>query len=79
MHEYRPINCEFHDVLEALATTKSTARIEYRDQDDSVVSQDDVIVDVYARDGAEFIDLRSGCTVRLDRLVAVNGSKETDF
>lgn len=79
MNDYRPINCEFHDLLEALATTRKPAHIEFL-QDDAtkglLVGQ---IKDVYARDGVEYLELSSGEKVRLDRLVTVNGSKESDF
>lgn len=79
MNDYRPINCEFHDLLEALATTRKPAHVEFEQDDASkgvVVGQ---IKDVYARGGVEYLELDSGEKIRLDRLVAVNGSKESDF
>lgn len=79
MDPYRPINCEFHDLLESLATRRSQARIEYRDASGSTQVLDGVITDVYARDGVEYLTLQSGESLRLDWLATVNGAKEADF
>lgn len=79
MSDYQPISCEFHDVLESLATTRQAAEVEYRDTDGSLRNVRAVIRDVYVRDHAEYLVLSSGETLRLDRLVAVNGAKLADF
>lgn len=80
MSDYRPISCEFHDVLESLATTRKPARVEYRDADGALRCSGAVVLkDVYGRDGVEYLTLSSGETLRLDQLVAVNGAKLADF
>jgi Rho-binding antiterminator len=79
MRDYQPISCEFHDVLEALATTRKVADVEYRDADGALRKCSAVIRDVYGRGGAEYLALSTGETLRLDEIVAVNGARLADF
>ncbi|MDO9356995.1 MAG: hypothetical protein Q7T55_25080 [Solirubrobacteraceae bacterium] len=73
MTDYRPINCEFHDVLESVATVRRRCRIEYVAEDGAPRIVDALIVDVFARDGVEYIALDSGELIRLDALTKVDG------
>jgi Rho-binding antiterminator len=79
MSDYQPVSCEFHDVLESLATARTHSAIEYRDADGALRKTAAVIQDVYARDGAEYVALDSGQILRLDMLVAVGGARLSDF
>lgn len=76
---YHPISCEFHDRLEDLATLRKPVRIHFRDGSNADQHRDDVITDVFARDGEEVIVLRSGENVRLDWLVEVDGARLADY
>lgn len=76
--QYRPIDCEFHDRLEDLATARRTARISFLDEHDVVQQRDAVIADVFAKQGAEYLATKAGETVRLDRLLEVDGVRLTD-
>jgi len=69
---YTPINCDFHDELEAIATLRNNCVIVYCSSDGETRVQD-YIDDVYARNGEEFIKLNSGLVIRLDALVEVDG------
>jgi Rho-binding antiterminator len=69
---YHPISCEFHDLLESLATTRERVRIELSNEEGEIQGRTVAITDVYARNGEEFIVTSTGQIVRLDRLVAVN-------
>ena len=69
--DYTPIDCGFHDQLEAFATLRVECVIRIREDDGKVRDVTSRIVDVYARKGEEFAELESGETVRLDRLVTV--------
>lgn len=69
---YSPINCDFHDELEAIATLRNTCVIVYRHSDGETRVQDS-IDDVYAQNGEEFIKLKGGLIIRLDALVEVDG------
>ena len=70
---YVPINCEFHDVLESLATTRRPAQIKFRGVDGDVEQRDATIIDVYARDGIEYLAISTGEILRLDQLLEVDG------
>ena len=79
MHPYEPINCEFHDVLESLATTRRPAEVLYQDSAGPIQKRVTTLTDVFAREGAEYVALGSGDMVRLDALISVNGAKPADF
>jgi Rho-binding antiterminator len=50
-----PINCEFHDLLESLATHKAPARMAYRDGTGSPAEVMTLVLGLYARAGEEFV------------------------
>ncbi|MCW5658781.1 MAG: hypothetical protein KIT60_13840 [Burkholderiaceae bacterium] len=75
---YVPISCSFHDVLEAVATTRKPVRIDFVDGDGQPQHRSAVIVDVFSKDGAEYVAIGTGETLRLDRLVEVDGRKLAD-
>lgn len=80
---YQPIDCGAYDELEILAMRRIECTIEYGckpqehkangDETAPIESVRSRILDVNARDGEEFIHLENGLTLRLDRLVRVNG------
>jgi Rho-binding antiterminator len=76
---YRPVNCEFHDVLEHHATTRAKVRVRFRDEAGELQERDAVIADVFARDSADYLSLDTGETVRLDRVVDVGGVALAEF
>lgn len=75
---YRPISCEFHDDLEAFATTRRRVRIYLGDSspagefpaEDAV---EGVIADIFTTpEKEEFLRLKDGgSAIRLDRIRAV--------
>lgn len=76
---YHPISCEFHDLLEDLSTLRKRTAIGFRDEGGADQQRDAVITDVFAREGSEYVALDTGETVRLDRLVEVNGQRLADY
>jgi hypothetical protein len=69
-----PIACSLHDRLEALATMRRPCAVVFRAPDSGDLTEIyGRIVDVFAREGAEFVRMEDGTTVRLDRLVRVDG------
>lgn len=70
---YRPIDCGFHDELLALATRRRECEVVYLDEEGRERSTRGIIEDVYSRGGAEYLRLAGAETVRLDRLVRVDG------
>ena len=73
MDEYRLVDCEFHDRLEAWATLHQPCQIVYRNIMNEQVEIYDRIVDVYAADKADFMKLSDGTEIRLDQIISVNG------
>jgi Rho-binding antiterminator len=73
MDEYRLVNCEFHDRLEAWSTLRQPCQIIYRNAIDERIEIRDRIVDVYAAHQADFLKLSDGTEIRLDKIISVNG------
>lgn len=70
---YSPIDCEFHDLLEDLATLRQRTSVRFRDESGASHLCEAAIVDVFARGGAEYATLSTGETLRLDQLIEVGG------
>lgn len=70
---YQPIDCEFHDLLEASATKRHRASFELRSSDGSVQVVQGRIVDLHAHAGIEYMQLDSGVQVRMDDIVSIDG------
>ncbi|ADJ29647.1 hypothetical protein [Nitrosococcus watsonii] len=73
MPDYIPINCNFHDRLEALATLRKQCQIVYQTADGKVIETLDTIADIYTKNKEEFTVLGSGEIIRLDRLLEADG------
>jgi len=71
MNDYCLVDCGFHD-QEALATLRQTCQISYRTVTGEIVRVQDQIVDVCCE--ADFLKLKDGTEIRLDRLISVNGN-----
>ncbi|MBW4458148.1 MAG: hypothetical protein KME55_39135 [Nostoc indistinguendum CM1-VF10] len=74
MNDYCLVDCGFHDQLEALATLRQSCQISYHIVTGEIVRVQDQIVDVYAANQADFLKLKDGTEIRLDRLISVNGN-----
>jgi Rho-binding antiterminator len=72
---YQPISCDFHDELESLAVMRRRCEIVYRDISGEPITVEDCIEDVYAKNKEEFLKLKSGLEIRLDRLIEVDGKR----
>ena len=69
---YVPIDCEFHDVLEATSVRRKVATIRYRVEDGRTDAVQARIVDLYATGGVEYMRLDDGGVIRLDAIVSVD-------
>lgn len=67
---YQPIECHVHDRLEDLAVRRKVCAMRYRAMSGEVEEVAGKITDIYSRDGAEYLDLDAGLTIRLDALVS---------
>lgn len=79
MQAYVPINCEFHDVLEATAMRGRAAVIRYLDEQESLRIVETRIRDLYARNAMEYMRLDDGSAIRLDQVVSVDGVERSAF
>lgn len=66
---YRPVDCGFHDHLLALATLRRVVTLQVTGGDEPELKGR--LVDVFTRDGAEYLRLDAGAAVRLDRILTV--------
>src|SRR5437016_13816365 len=73
--KYYPISCEFHDLLETHATERKLAQIRFRDGEGAVQLRSAAIIDVFAREGAEYLSMSTGETLRLDQLIEIDDAK----
>ncbi len=73
MNDYALVDCDFYDQLEAFATLRQICQISYLNEDKETIEVQSQIVDVYAANKADFLKLKDGTEIRLDRLITVNG------
>lgn len=76
---YQPINCEFHDLLEAHATLRKPVRIGIRNATGAIQHCTATITDLYAQNGAEYMSISNGDTVRLDQIEEIDGTRSSHF
>ena len=72
MQAYKPINCDYHTVLEHFATLGSFCRIQYYTAINEFITVQAVIKDLYTKENEEFMELSTGTVIRLDKIVRVN-------
>lgn len=72
MSDYTPIACAFHDRLESAAVRRQSVRLVWHDPQGERV-EETTVDDVFAKDGADWVRLGTGETVRADRLVSLDG------
>ncbi|MBK9730893.1 MAG: GNAT family N-acetyltransferase [Chitinophagaceae bacterium] len=70
---YSPINCNFYDELEALATSKKNIEILYRNEIGVRIISTGIIKTFFIENKAEFMQLENNLVIRLDKLISVNG------
>lgn len=70
--KYKPIDCDFYDVLEAVATEKRYVKVYYYSEIRELLSAMAIVKDIYTRDKMEFLVLNTGEEIRLDRIVRID-------
>ncbi len=68
MSDYTPKSCELYDCLEAIATLKKECHLNYFDDNGKLIEVRGQIVDVYARDNADWCKFSDDTEVRLDKI-----------
>lgn len=77
--EYRPIDCNFYDFVEIFALQKKVIPILHVDEKGQKVELNSIILDTLHKDKAEWIVLANNRTIRLDRIVSLNGIQNPSF
>ena len=72
MTDYTPIACGFHDRLESWAVRREAVEVLWRAPEAEHAART-TIEDVFAKDGADWVRLGTGETVRADALISVGG------
>ncbi|MEM1137370.1 MAG: Rho-binding antiterminator [Bacteroidota bacterium] len=67
--KYQPINCNFYDYFEAAITLRKKVAITYFDIDGKQVNAEVFPVDLVNQNKEEFLLLKSGVSIRLDRII----------
>ena len=70
-NKYHAISCHFYDELEALAVKKIIAKITYFENENEMTIED-LIVDFKTKNKEEFLILKNGTQIRLDKIVKIN-------
>lgn len=70
---YHPIDCGLHDRLLAAATRGRTVQVRFRGDAGELLDLRSRILDVFSREGAEYLRTSEGGEIRLDRLLEVDG------
>lgn len=73
--KYKPIACQFYDVLEMHASRKEEIIIAYFESEQSVKTISTKIEDIKTRDKEEFLVLSDNSEIRLDQILSVNDSQ----
>lgn len=71
--DYHPIDCNYYDELILLAMRKRAVDIVYQIDQDTITTINSVIRNIYTKEKEEFIETDKGVTIRLDKLVEVDG------
>lgn len=69
---YKPIDCGFHDHLEAAATLGKYVKLQYFTDIHEFMTAMAVIKDIVTKDKMEFLVLNTGEEIRLDRVVSID-------
>jgi len=72
---YTPIDCNFYDELEALATQKKEVTIIYRNDIGVKLKILATIKTFFAKDKIEYLETNDGLKIRLDHIVSVDGKE----
>ncbi|UYQ91199.1 hypothetical protein MKQ68_13975 [Chitinophaga horti] len=73
MSDYTPIDCNYYDILEHLATLRQPAAVHYQQPGHEAATVTGIITDLQARQGVEYLYLDTTLEIRLDWLITVNG------
>jgi Rho-binding antiterminator len=72
VQNYTPIDCDFHDRIESLATLRRRVDVVHESDAGSEAVSEGIIADLYtAPTKEEFLRMDDGTRIRLDRIVSI--------
>lgn len=72
--DYIPVDCGFHDEIEAAIVLRDTGNVQYLDNQGDTIKLEDVrVVDWVNRNKEEFMVLSNGLEIRLDHITHFMG------
>lgn len=73
--KYQPISCSFYDVIVLHIMKAKEVNVFYKSAEGELINQLTVLKDVYTSKGEEFVVLKDGEIIRLDRLMKIEGEE----
>ena len=77
-NKYQTVSCHFYDELETLAVKKVLSKITYSENENEI-DIEDLIVDFRTRNKEEFLILKNGTQIRLDKIIKINEIPSANF
>ncbi|MBP7748833.1 MAG: hypothetical protein KA070_01665 [Aliarcobacter sp.] len=77
-NKYQTVSCHFYDELETLAVKKVLSKITYSENENEI-DIEDLIVDFRTRNKEEFLILKNGTQIRLDKIIKINEIPPANF
>ena len=77
-NKYQTVSCDFYDELETLAVKKVLSKITYSENENEI-DIEDLIVDFRTRNKEEFLILKNGTQIRLDKIIKINEIPPANF
>ena len=76
--KYEPIDCNYYDEITLLILHKRECEVLFYNEkaEEQVVTA--IIEDVYTRKKAEYLRLKDGTEIRLDKIIALDDKKNPD-
>lgn len=73
--KYKPIACQFYDVLEVYASRKEPVKITFFEPGQSVKTVNSIIKNLVTRNKEEFLLLPDDTEIRLDQILSINDTQ----
>ena len=77
-NKYQTVSCHFYDELETLAVKKVLSKITYSENENEI-DIEELIVDFRTRNKEEFLILKNGTQIRLDKIIKINEIRPANF
>ena len=77
-NKYQTVSCHFYDELETLAVKKVLSKITYSENENEI-DIEDLIVDFRTRNKEEFLILKNGTQIRLDKIIKIKQKPPANY